>query len=98
MRMRKLPIAIVFVVVWSLPLSAAERVVYLAGKLSDEELIVLGASASASDAAPVLLIDSPATAPYLKSFLAAYQPDRVVPAGEFADSPPEREPRLGVPL
>src|SRR5437660_11579922 len=84
-------------VVAARPLPAAERVVYLAGRLSEEEQIVLTA-ATASEADPVLLLDTPATAAHLKAFLTAYQPARVVPVGEFPDSPAEREARLGVPL
>src|SRR6516165_5810861 len=94
----RLRFAIIVILLVLRPASAAERVVYLAGKLSDEELIVLGAAASASESTPLLLLDTPATANHLKSFLTAYQPDRVVPIGEFPDSVAERETRLGVPL
>ncbi|MFL5342191.1 MAG: C25 family cysteine peptidase [Gemmataceae bacterium] len=90
-------IPLLLVLLAARPLPAAERVVYLAGRLSDEEHIVLSAGAAA-DGDPVLLLDTPATAAHLKAFFTAYRPTRVVPIGEFADSPAEREARLGVSL
>jgi len=57
------------------------RIVYLACDLSDEQLIVLGATLAAWRPDSVLLLDSPKASPYLKAFLAAYKPDQVVPIG-----------------
>src|SRR5271166_836221 len=61
------------------PVSAAERVVYLVGELADEDLLTLTSAVAAGDAAPVVLLDTPGAGSYLKGFLAAYRPDRVVP-------------------
>jgi hypothetical protein len=58
------------------------RTLYLGGCLSHEELLTVS-SAVAADGESVLLLDSPACAPYLKAFLADYRPDRVVPVGSF---------------
>jgi hypothetical protein len=66
--------------------------VYLARGLSDECLLVLGAAVGDSKDA-VLLLDSDKLTPYLKTFLDAFRPSRVVPVG----APPQRlEERLGV--
>ena len=58
----------------------AGRVVYLGRGLSDESLITLGAAVAARPGA-VLLLDSPPLTPYLRHFLTAYRPDRVIPVG-----------------
>jgi hypothetical protein len=73
-------------------------VVYLVGRLADEDLVALTSAVGASDPPPVVLFDTPGTAPHLKGFLAAYRPDRVVPVGTFTDAAEERERRLGVSL
>ena len=73
----------------------AGRVVYLGSGLSDECLISLGAAAAARPGA-VLLLDSPPLTPYLRHFLAAYRPDRVIPVGAFSDDKAALERRLGV--
>jgi hypothetical protein len=87
---------------WALPrpISAAEpaRVVYLVGRLADEDFIALTSAVGVGDPPPVVLLDTPGTAPYLKGFLAAFRPDRVVPVGTFTDTAEERERRLGVTL
>jgi hypothetical protein len=80
------------------PVSAAERVVYIVGELADVDLITLTSAVAVGDPVPVVLLDTPAVGPYLKGFLAAYRPDRVVPVGTFADTAEEREERLGVSL
>src|SRR5262245_59459018 len=56
------------------------RVVYLAGKLSDEGLIVVGAALAAEPSA-VLLLDSPGASRANAAFLKAYAPARVVRVG-----------------
>jgi hypothetical protein len=78
--------------------AAPARVVYLAGQLADEDLIALTSAVATADPPPVLLLDTPGTAPYLNGFLTAFRPDRVVPVGTFADTVAERERRLGVTL
>jgi hypothetical protein len=70
--------------------------VYLAGELADEQLIALGASLAACEPDAVLLLDAPDLSPYLKAFLDAYRPERVVPVGTFREGPDALKARLGV--
>src|SRR5947208_4714908 len=67
------------------PSSDPQRTVFLAGKLSDEQLIVLTANLAGSGQREVLLIDSPAAEAENQAFLAAYHPGRVVPVGSFPE-------------
>lgn len=76
--------------------SERERTVYLARDLSDEDLIVLGATLAAWQRDSVLLLDSTKTSPYLKSFLAAYKPARVIPVGGDAGGIANLERRLDI--
>jgi hypothetical protein len=78
--------------------AAPARVVYLVGELPDEDLLTLASAVAGAEAAPIMLLDTPGSAPYLKGFLTAYRPDRVIPVGTFSDSAEEREQRLGVAL
>ncbi len=80
------------------PARPAARVVYLVGELPDEDLLSLTSAVAAGDPSPVVLLDTPGAGPYVKGFLTAYRPERVVPVGTFADAPEERERRLGVAL
>ncbi len=80
---------------WAAP-PAAERTVYLARDLPDENLIVLGAALAAWREDSVLLLDSAKVSPYLKTFLAAYKPTRVVPVGGDVASVKELERRLDI--
>lgn len=73
-----------------------ERIVYLARDLSDENLIVLGSTLTAWQRDSVLLLDSMKATPYLKSFLAAYKPERVIPIGGDADGIADLERRLDI--
>src|SRR5947209_10716792 len=95
-------IALVVLACWAVPhpIAAAEsaRVVYLVGRLADEDLIALTSAVGVGDPPPVMLFDTPGTAPHLKGFLTAFRPDRVVPVGAFSDSAEERQRRLGVTL
>src|SRR5262249_44283932 len=70
------------------------RDAYLAGNLPDEALVALGAAVAARPGA-VLLFDSKPLTPYLRHFLAAYRPDRVIPVGTFPGGQAELERRLG---
>jgi hypothetical protein len=72
------------------------RAVYVAGELSDEELIVVVGALARSDRPATLLLDTPAAAPHLKAFLAAYKPDAVVPVGRFPKGIADLERRLDV--
>jgi Peptidase family C25 len=101
------PLAVLVVVAcWVAPwLAAADearpapsRVVYLVGDLADADLLTLTSAIAPADPAPVVLLDTPGASAYLKGFLTAFHPDRVVPVGTFADTAEERERRLGVSL
>jgi hypothetical protein len=70
------------------------RVVYLGGSLSDEALITLG-SFAAGRPGSLLLLDSKPLSSYLKHFLAAYRPDRIIPVGAFPEGKSGLERRLG---
>ncbi len=74
---------------------AAAKVVYLAGGLSDESLVTLGAAVAAQPGA-VLLLDSKPLNPSLRHFLSAYRADRVIPVGSFPLGKADLEQRLGV--
>ncbi len=80
------------------PVPAKGPRVYLVGKVADEDLIGLTSALAGIEPAPVILLDTAGTRPYLKGFLTACKPERVVPIGSFADSVAEREERLGVKL
>lgn len=83
-----------------------ERIVYLARDLPDEHLIVLGATLAAWRTGgvadwrteSVLLLDSTKATPYLKAFLAAYKPAKVIPIGGEANNSAELERRLDIKL
>ena len=72
----------------------AERVVYLAGGLSDEGIISLTANVAASGHSGVVLIDSTKWTEQQKQFLHEFQPQRVVPVGTFPDGMADLERRL----
>ena len=78
------------------PAPPSERLVYLVRDLDDENLIVLGSALAAWREDSVLLLDSLKASPYLKAFLAAYQPARVVPVGGDASGIADLEGRLNV--
>lgn len=75
---------------------AGDRVVFLAGGLSDEQLIVLSATLAASGNPGLLLLDPPRSATPTHLFLTAYRPGHVVPVGRFSRGA-ELQRRLGVP-
>lgn len=81
-----------------LPAERAERVVFVAGELAEENLIALGANLAASKHPGVLLIDTLDHGPYSKAFLASFGPERVVPVGGFSDGVADLKKRLGVPV
>jgi hypothetical protein len=76
----------------------AARTVYVAGGLSDEQLIQLTANLAACGLPGVLLIDSHQADAQQRHFLAAYRPDRVIPIGSFPDGVADLERRLGVKI
>src|SRR5579875_1432823 len=73
-----------------------KRIVYLAHDLSDEQLIVLGATLAAWRPDNVLLLDSVKASPYLKAFLTTYKPDQIVLLGGDPDSLVELSRRLDI--
>ncbi len=75
------------------PALALGRPVYLGHGLSDEGLLTLGVAANAHDA--VLLLHSPDLSGHLRTFLAAYRPERVLPVGDFPEGRADLERRLG---
>src|SRR5262245_30720135 len=77
------------------PSRQSDAVVYLAGGLSDEALICLGA-AVASRPEAVLLLDSRPLKPYLKHFLGELKPKRLVAVGTFDEDRAALAKRLGV--
>ncbi|MBV9124286.1 MAG: hypothetical protein JO112_13085, partial [Planctomycetes bacterium] len=72
----------------------AERVVYLGGRLADEQVIAFTAAVAAARPDAVVLLDSPSTASPIKAFLADYRPERIVPVGSFPEGVLEVEARL----
>jgi hypothetical protein len=69
----------------SAPPPPAQRPVWLARGLSDEQLIVLSANLAASGRPDPLLLDSPKVRPHLPRFVKEYRADRVIPVGAFAE-------------
>ncbi len=75
---------------------SGDRTVYLARNLSDEQSIVVGSALAAWRPDNVLLLDSRKATPYLKAFLAAYKPTRVVTVGGEFEERTDLESRLDV--
>ncbi len=71
-----------------------EKVIYLAGGLSPEQLVVFTAAVAASRQPSVVLLDSARLDPYTKSFLAAFEPEKIVPIGAFPEGRAGLERRL----
>jgi hypothetical protein len=74
----------------------ARRQVFLGGNLSDENLIVFTATIAASGHPGVVLLDTPKSSPSAKNFLAAFEPERVIPVGSFPGGKTDLERRLNV--
>src|SRR5437879_3143423 len=66
--------------------AAAARTVYLVGKLAEEDLIAFLSGVAATEPESVVLLETPATAEHLKSFLTQYRADRITSVGTFADT------------
>jgi hypothetical protein len=79
------------------PPPPSPKTVYLAGTLSHEETLAFTAAVAAADPNAVALFDSPLTTPYLKAFLTAFDPGRVVPVGSFRDGLDDLRDRIGRP-
>jgi hypothetical protein len=81
---------------WASPSQpGAERVVFLADGLGDEDVILLTANVAASRHPGLILLYTPQTKANQKHFLQAYQPSEVVPVGTFADGLTDLERNLG---
>lgn len=72
------------------------RIVFLAGKMAEENLVAFTASVAASGHPGIVLLDTAKTSPHNKVFLASYKPERVVPVGSFPDGLTDLERRLEV--
>jgi hypothetical protein len=73
----------------------AERVVFLAGGLTQEQLVTLSTGLVASGHRGTLLIHSSKSSPYHKLFLRSFQPQRLVPVGSFPNGGADLEDQLG---
>jgi hypothetical protein len=89
-------LTLAFLVPAAQPHLPVQKTVYLARNLTDEQLIVFGAALAAQREDGELLLDSKKVSPYLKSFLAAYKPERVIPVGGDAETLGDLERRLDV--
>lgn len=76
--------------------SDREKVVFLAGDIGDDNLVVLGATLAASGHPGTLLLDSARTNPHQKVFLQTFQPEQVIPVGSFPDGIADLERRLQI--
>jgi hypothetical protein len=76
--------------------TATERIVFLAGGLSHDELVAFTSAVAASAHAGVVLLDSPEQSMYVKSFLATYRPGRIIPVGSFPQGLDDLERRLTI--
>jgi hypothetical protein len=75
-----------------------ERTVFLTGKLSDENLLSFTSALAASSQPGVFLLDTSKATASTKLFLTAFQPEQIVPVGEFPKGLPELEGRLETKL
>jgi hypothetical protein len=73
-----------------------EKVVFLGGGLSPENLVCFMANLVASRHPGVVLLDSVKASRYLKEYLRTFQPERVQLIGSFSEGPGEVERRLNV--
>ncbi|TMQ31625.1 MAG: hypothetical protein E6K70_22415 [Planctomycetota bacterium] len=72
------------------------RTIYLVGDLPEEDLMMVTAAVAVGDHPGVLLLNSPKSKPFLKTFLAAFRPETIVPIGSFPHGVPELEERSKV--
>jgi len=75
-----------------------DRAVFLAGGLTEKDLITLTANHAASGHPGLVLIDAPRCQLGLRQFLAAYRPEQIIPVGSFPDGLDGLEQRLGQAL
>jgi hypothetical protein len=72
----------------------AGRHVFLAGSLTDNELLVLTSALADSSRDSILLLDTPHSRAHAQGYLRSYRPRQITPVGAF--SAPVQE--LGIPL
>src|SRR5208337_3189030 len=75
----------------------AERSVFLAGKMSEDDTLMLTAALPASGHPGVLLFDSPTSARYTRAFLQALEAKQLLNVGTFAGDKGEVEKKYTVP-
>ncbi len=75
----------------------AERVVYLLGRLSEEEQISLTSALASKGEAGVVLIHSPIYRKENRHFLNLFRPKRIIPVGNFYSSREDLENYYGFP-
>src|SRR5436305_1425230 len=78
------------------PPAPAGRVAFVAGSLSPPELIMLTAAVAAGNHPGIVLLDSAKATRYLRTFLEAYHPERVLPVGNFPEGIHDAEQRLDI--
>ncbi len=76
----------------------SERIVYLGGHFSPDELIGYTCNLAAGGPQALVLLDSPVGSANARELLAAYRPDRIVPVGGFPGGVDEVAHRLKVKL
>ena len=83
-----------------LPAAPAARsgpVVFVGCGLAEEDLVPVTAAVFASRPAGTLLLASPGVRPYLKNYMASFQPARVIPVGRELEKEDEVTTLLGMP-
>jgi hypothetical protein len=78
------------------PNERRDKDVFLACGLSSESMTVFTAAMAASRHPGVVLIDTPKSSTYTKTFLASFAPERTYLVGSFPEGRSEVEHRLGV--
>jgi hypothetical protein len=76
--------------------AAAERTVFVAANLSEEETLLVTATLAASGHPGALLFDSPASAKYSRAFLEGLQAERLIPVGTPQGGKADLQKRYGV--
>jgi hypothetical protein len=77
--------------------SAAERTIFLAGGLNDEDTITFTSTLSACRHPGILLFDSPRSQEFTRSLLHDFRPSRVIPVDPSFKNEPDVTQRLGLP-
>ncbi|HMF14744.1 MAG TPA: C25 family cysteine peptidase [Gemmataceae bacterium] len=78
------------------PAAHRDKVVFLAGDVSTEELVTFTTAVAARGHPGVVLLDSMKASQYTKAYLAAFKPENVQLVGKFPEGQGEVESRLEV--